>query len=322
MDKFCNKCLTVKSLTEFHNNKSSKDGKAQYCKTCCNKLAEKYKKPKKERALIDYSNITEKHCNKCNTTKSIENFGKRSGTLDGLQYQCKNCCEIQHKLWRDNNKEKKYKWNKEWQEKNPERAKKSNATWRKKNPDKVKENRKKYYEKNPEKLKQGIEKLKEWQEKNTERAKKSNATWRKKNQTRVNSSESAKKSRERYKERNKEKIQKYQNEYMVERRKDDILFKLASNMRTRLYYFYKNSGLKKSQKTDDIIGCSWEELCEHIKSQFVEGMSYENYGKWHIDHIVPLASAKNEEDLKKLCNYKNLQPLWAEDNLKKNDKIL
>jgi len=51
-------------------------------------------------------------------------------------------------------------------------------------------------------------------------------------------------------------------------------------------------------------------------------MNWENYGKWHIDHIIPLASAKNKEEMENLFHYSNLQPLWASDNFKKSDKIL
>lgn len=51
-------------------------------------------------------------------------------------------------------------------------------------------------------------------------------------------------------------------------------------------------------------------------------MSWENHGEWHIDHIIPLSSAKNEEEIYKLNHYTNLQPLWKEENLSKGDKIL
>ena len=60
----------------------------------------------------------------------------------------------------------------------------------------------------------------------------------------------------------------------------------------------------------------------YIQKQFTEGMTFENYGSWHLDHIKPLALAKSEEDVILLNHYTNFQPLWAEDNLKKGSKIL
>ena len=65
-------------------------------------------------------------------------------------------------------------------------------------------------------------------------------------------------------------------------------------------------------------------LKKHIESQFKDGMSWENHKHdgWHIDHIIPLSSAKNEENVYKLCHYTNLQPLWATENYKKGKKII
>jgi hypothetical protein len=79
----------------------------------------------------------------------------------------------------------------------------------------------------------------------------------------------------------------------------------------------------KSHRTFEIIGCTPIELVEHLEQKFVSGMCWDNHGKhgWHIDHIIPLSSAKNKEELYRLCHYTNLQPLWAIDNIKKNNKI-
>jgi len=78
----------------------------------------------------------------------------------------------------------------------------------------------------------------------------------------------------------------------------------------------------KNSKTYDILGCTPQELKEHLEKQFVEGMTWENRGEWHIDHIIPLSSAKNEDEVYRLCHFTNLQPLWALDNLKKSNKLI
>jgi hypothetical protein len=59
----------------------------------------------------------------------------------------------------------------------------------------------------------------------------------------------------------------------------------------------------------------------HIERQFVKGMTWENRGEWHIDHIIPLATAQNENDVVKLNHHTNLRPMWAKDNLRKSSKL-
>ena len=86
--------------------------------------------------------------------------------------------------------------------------------------------------------------------------------------------------------------------------------------------FLKVKNIRKKNKTFEIVGCTPEFLKEHLEKQFVDGMTWENRGEWHIDHKIPLSSAKTEEELYKLCHYANLQPLWAEENLKKGNKII
>ncbi len=71
-----------------------------------------------------------------------------------------------------------------------------------------------------------------------------------------------------------------------------------------------------------MLGCSFPEFKSWMQSQFLEGMTWDNYGKWHIDHIKPCAlfdlSKQSEQEL--CFNYRNLQPLWAADNYRKSDK--
>jgi len=85
----------------------------------------------------------------------------------------------------------------------------------------------------------------------------------------------------------------------------------------------KKQGWSKKTKTHLILGCSYDEFKIYIESKFQEGMNWFNHGidGWHYDHIIPISSAQNEEEVYKLNHYTNFQPLWWYDNLKKSDKI-
>lgn len=111
--------------------------------------------------------------------------------------------------------------------------------------------------------------------------------------------------------------------YIRNRKHADPLFKLSSVLRTRLASALKVKSWHKTSFLKDYIGCSQEELKTHIENQFTEGMTWNNHSPkgWHIDHIVPLASAETIEELYKLCHYSNLQPLWALKNLAKGSRL-
>jgi hypothetical protein len=136
-----------------------------------------------------------------------------------------------------------------------------------------------------------------------------------------------------FRERNKEKLRnKYkiwsrrridngsQAKYMSEYSKKN---KISHNLRRRLQKALKGNFKSGSAVRD--LGCSIEELKRHLESQFKPGMSWNNYGRdgWHIDHIIPLSKVdlSDREQLKKVCHYTNLQPLWAIDNLSKGNRI-
>ena len=117
-------------------------------------------------------------------------------------------------------------------------------------------------------------------------------------------------------------IRKKRKGYASKRSKVDIKFKLIRRLRNRLYSALKETEWKKHTHFYEYIGCTLDELKLHIESQFTEGMTWDKYGEFHIDHIIPLSSAQTEEELYKLCHYTNLQPLWATDNIKKGNKII
>ena len=116
---------------------------------------------------------------------------------------------------------------------------------------------------------------------------------------------------------NAEYYKQYKKQYQKERRKSDPLYRMITNMRSRLYQY---SHLKGNNKTKDLIGCSPQYLRDWLERQFKEGMNWNNHGEWHIDHILPLCAASNEYDFKILAHYTNLQPVWAKDNLSKGGR--
>ncbi len=110
--------------------------------------------------------------------------------------------------------------------------------------------------------------------------------------------------------------------YNSKRYKEDISFKITLNFRRRLLRAL--NGKIKISSSIKLLGCTPEQLKEHLESQFTKGMSWDNYGLhgWHIDHKKPCASydLSKESQQKECFHYSNLQPLWAEDNWSKGSK--
>ena len=176
----------------------------------------------------------------------------------------------------------------DYTKKNPDKVRKSKLAWSEKNPDYQKE----HYQENKEIV---LERVRDYREKNIQEI-------REKDKIRG--------------QKNKPK----RNERMRKRYYSDPIHKLRGTVRTRIGHYLSKDGYHSV----DLIGCSYEFLKEHLEKQFTYGMTWENHGKfgWHVDHKIPLASAKTEDELYKLCHYTNLQPLWWDENLRKGDKIL
>jgi hypothetical protein len=123
-----------------------------------------------------------------------------------------------------------------------------------------------------------------------------------------------------YNQKSKERI----NKYLKQKRQTDSIFKFKSNVRSLISSSFKRgtNQFSKTAKTEIILGCTIEEFRTYIESKFKIGMSFENHGEWHLDHIYPISLAKSEEEVIKLNHYTNFQPLWAEDNIKKSNQIV
>lgn len=193
---------------------------------------------------------------------------------------------------------------------------------------KMKEWHKNYYLDNKEELSQ---KMKDNYLENIDFRKASMLEYREGNKERINEynkiyREENKEKLKEYKIINKERLKDYNIEYHKNRLKTDSLFRLKSILRKRICSIFK----KKIIKTEEIIGCSFEDFKSHLECQFQDWMSWENYGRyngelnygWDIDHKIPLSSALNEEEVLKLNHYTNLQPLCSKVNRDiKRDKL-
>lgn len=188
------------------------------------------------------------------------------------------------------------KWKKEWYQKNKQKLAKKAKKYRKQNLQAIKEKKKQYYIKNKTHIDV------------------KNKLHREKNREHLN-----KKSNEYY-YKNKKIIHQKQKEYL----RNNIQAKTKHNLRTRINLVLK--GKIKSGSTMNLLGCDIQFFLQYIESKFLPGMTWKNHTKkgWHIDHIIPCSSfdLTDPEQQKKCFHYTNLQPLWAEDNLRKSDKIL
>lgn len=124
-----------------------------------------------------------------------------------------------------------------------------------------------------------------------------------------------------YYQNNSEQIKLSAKKSLYRRIENDKGFKILQRCRKRMYDALK--GYVKSGRTSDLLGCSADYLKKYIEKQFKPGMTWENYGEWHVDHIIPCAifDFTKEAEQKECFHYSNLQPLWASENLSKSDKV-
>jgi hypothetical protein len=124
-----------------------------------------------------------------------------------------------------------------------------------------------------------------------------------------------------YRIAHKEKLAKIDVERKRRRRENDPVYAITHRLRARINAAYK--GTLKPKTTERLIGCSFEEFCQYLESQFKVGMTWENRRQWHIDHIKPLSSfdLSDPEQYKIAFHWTNCQPLWAVENMRKGSKI-
>ena len=161
---------------------------------------------------------------------------------------------------------------------------------------------KRYYKNNKEDI---CEWYKKWAKENREYLREKHTEWR---------------------EDNKEHVNKYKRDYERKRRAEDPKYRLGVRTRTAVWQLLKERGIKKTNKTFELLGYTIEELMNHLEKQFVNGMTWDNYGEWHVDHIRPMSSfnftSPEDPEFKECWRLENLQPLWWPDNLSKGPRYL
>jgi len=229
-------------------------------------------------------------CSKCKEEKELSDFTKRTSSKDGLSSSCKKCNSVYKKLYLQNNGEKI----KKYKEKNKDKLKEYSKNYRENNKNKIHEYQKEYRENNKEKTR--------------ERSKK----YVLENKEKISD----------YRLKNKKKYIEYNIKWIKKKIKEDPFYKFKYRLRSLIIKSFKRgqNNFTKHNKTEEILGCDSKEFVAYISSKFTEGMSVHNHGEWHLDHIIPISSAKTEEDIIKLNHYTNFQPLWAKDNFKKGNK--
>lgn len=258
-----------------------------------------------------------KICSNCSIEKDYIEFHKSGSSKDGFKSQCKVCILIKEKIRRSKpeykRKHKEYHrslplevkqvYRKNYYSNNREKILYKNKIWRENNKDKVIESNKNYQIKNKETI---LNKNKKYREDNPEK----NKMWRDKNPQKI------KEYRQKYSKSESCKLHRKNWYNSVKKKSPHILA-----WRTILTNSLKRLGKNKEDETIKLLGYSPIELKTHIESLFLEGMSWDNYGEWHIDHIIPVSQFDSDTPVDIVNSLENLQPLWAYENLSKGNKI-
>ena len=229
-----------------------------------------------------------KICVYCKEVKDVTEFHKNKNKSDGLQDTCKIC----RKLKSVEQYESRKKYTQEWYQKNKEKVKQRSNLRYSNNRNDINTKRREKYSSDDEYKEKLIELRKKYYNKNKELFYVKSKKWV---------------------ELNKDKRNQISRKHYNNHKTLMICRRLVK--RTIKYF-----GTKKEKTTIEILGYSPIELKKHIENQFTEGMSWDNYGEWHIDHIRPISSFDKNEEPKIVNSLDNLQPLWAFDNLSKGNK--
>ena len=161
---------------------------------------------------------------------------------------------------------------------------------------------------------------KKWRDKNKERLYFNHKKWYEENKEKWNQ------YIKEYREKNIDKIREIKRNYERHRKSTDPIYKLINNFRTAIYQVLKENNVQKNGHYFEVLQYTPDELISHLENQFKYGMTWDNYGDWHVDHILPISIHNIQEigdgEFMKCWSLSNLQPMWGEDNIRKSNKVL
>lgn len=245
--------------------------------------------------------IYHKICTKCKLVKPLSEFHKHKASKDGHRCHCKDC--------RRQSNIDNLEYIKDYRKKNSEKIKNNKKEYRKNNKEKISLAAKDYYIRTVDDRKKYS---KSYRLKNIDKIKE-----REKNKRSMYKDELNRIQRER-RNSNKEHTNAQAREYQKKRRQSPVI-RLGMNISRSLRRALTHNGLIKKSSITDIIGCSMEAFKLHIEQHFDLGMSFDNYGEWHLDHIIPISFGKNYEEIILLNHYTNFRPLWKAENISKGN---
>ena len=124
---------------------------------------------------------------------------------------------------------------------------------------------------------------------------------------------------------NVDKWRKTKRDYERNRKARDHLYKLINNFRTAIYQVLKENNINKNGHYFEILKYTPEDLISHLETKFTNGMTWDNYGEWHVDHIKPISSyiilEIGDDEFMNCWSLSNLQPLWGKENISKSNKL-
>jgi hypothetical protein len=161
---------------------------------------------------------------------------------------------------------------------------------------------------------------KKWRGSNKEYMSKKSKVWYEQNK------EHRKEYMKEYRKKNIDKIRETKRNYEKTRKTNDPIYKLINNFRTAIYQVLKERNIQKNGHYFDILNYTPEQLIEHLENKFTGDITWDNYGEWHVDHIIPISSFDikeiGDEEFNKCWSLENLQPLWGDENIRKSNKIV